>query len=111
MTHTLYVVRHKATGRCLPQSFTKGSTWWEPEQAPPTGAWPAADVPRLFLTERAAKNFIIMWAKGRAVTRRQEFYFEGQPDDSERLEWEPVPGRSRDQLEAVQIYLKMGADQ
>lgn len=101
-----FVVRHKETQKLLPQSFAKGSTWWHPEVANEDDF---KQLPRLFYSQRAAKNCIIMWAKGHALKHREYGYdFEGNEDNDEWLEWETVPGRERNQLEVVPVYFKFG---
>jgi hypothetical protein len=105
---TYYVVRHKVTGKILPQTFMTGSTWWHPE--PEETRINQKELPRLFYSERAGTNFINMWAKGHAVKHRaSSFDFEGNEDNDEWLEWEAVSGRSRSQLEVVPVTLQFGA--
>ncbi len=100
-----FVVRHKRTQRLLPQSFTVGSTWWNPEQH----VAKKDELPRLFYSAKAAKGCVVTWAKGHAVKNTSYGYdHDGNRDDEEWLEYEPVPGRERDQLEVVPVHLRFG---
>lgn len=61
----LFAVRHTKTGNLLPQM--RGASHWEGE---------SGLHPRLFSTERAARNFIIQWAKGIHRPIRTVYAFE-----------------------------------
>lgn len=104
-----FCVRHKLTQRLLPQTFQTGSTWWTPDD--PEYKVEKNELPRLFASHKAAKGFVIAWAKGHAVKQRQggnSISIFGDTDYAEWLEWEEVPGRARDQLEVIPVYLQFG---
>lgn len=90
-----FAVRHRTTGRFLPQSFAYGSTYWDPNEESPGR-------PRLFHSERAARAFIVAWARGWA----KPYYNESGPPESvsSGIEYEDQ-GRRRDELEVVKFKL------
>ena len=93
-----YIIKHKPTGRTLPARIL--ATHWDP-------ARPAGE-PRLFSTERAAKNCATCWAQGAwAKTTRVES--DGWESPQYTVESEPipevVPGRQRADLEVVAVTL------
>jgi hypothetical protein len=98
-----YVIRHKVTQRLLPQSYSTGSTWWNPVEHDPK----KDELPRLFYSKKAAKSCIITWAKGHAV-KKTAGTFDSFDDFEEWLEYEAVPGRTREQLEVVPVHLSFG---
>lgn len=97
-----YVVRHKPTGRLLPARVL--ATQYE------FGRLEGVYEPRLFKSERAAKNCATCWAQG--VWRRE---FRSEQDGWEMPEYsylaEPVPyetkGRNRDDLEVVPVKVEL----
>lgn len=96
---TYYVIRHKPTGRLLPARVL--TTHYDFDT--PEGVFE----PRLFNTERAAKNCATCWAKG-AWT--QETRTEGAWDEPSYSYLaaptpDPVPGRRREDLEVVEAKL------
>lgn len=115
----MYVVRHKSTGVILKD--LKGASHWDPEGltvAPEARAEYTANQradtrpPRLFISKRAADNFMTSWARGAARMVSNETYrgaggymTDEAPYD---LVVEPVPGRARDQLEILPVTLTFG---
>ena len=83
----------------MPQ-MRNGFSYWEPEGKP--------QPPRLFATERAAKNALTCWLQGQFRKR-----FETESDGWEfapytvaaGTEAEPVIGRKRDDMEVVRLSL------
>lgn len=97
--HT-FAVRHRTTGRLLPQEFVRGGTYWDPNVE-------AHAAPRLFYSEKAAKSFIIAWARGYAKKYYRESSagpFEPPEIVESGVEYEDQ-GRSRDELEVVKFKL------
>lgn len=97
----VFAVRHRATGRLLPQEFVRGGTYWDPNVE-------AHDAPRLFYSEKSARAFIITWARGWAKTYYHESSagpFEPPEIVSSGVEYEDQ-GRSRDELEVVKFKLE-----
>src|SRR5690606_20659764 len=91
----VFAVRHRTTGRLLPQEFTRGGTYWDPNEE-------SSGPPRLFYSERSARGFIIAWARGLAKTHYGE---SGAPEIiSSGVTYEDQ-GRSRDELEVVKFRL------
>lgn len=91
----MFVVRHKHTQRFLPTM--KGASWWEGEEEGP---------PRLFVSKRAAQNFVIMWAKGRAAVERS-YSGEWGLDEVIGLKFEDR-NRKRTDLEIIPVTLTFG---
>lgn len=94
---TLCLVKHVATGQIL--GVGPGASWWEPIYEHQERWTP----PRIFKNERAAKNFIASWARGRVRKRQvggptpwEEYY--------EEIEIEDV-GRKKTDLAVVPIKI------
>lgn len=101
---THYIVKHKPTGEFLPQM--QGSTYWQPDRPD----YKSDACVRLFKSKRGADNFITAWVKGQAFVARNTSGYRSEFFDDAPLgiEYCPVPGRSRDQLEiySVDIVIK-----
>ncbi len=99
---TYYVIRHKTTGTLLPARVP--ATHYEFDR--PNGA----HEPRLFKTERAAKNCATCWAQG-AWTQETRTESDGwdSPGNTYLAEPspQPVPGRRREDLEIVAATLEL----
>lgn len=99
---TYYVIRHKPTGTLLPARML--ATHFEFDR--PAGALE----PRLFKSERAAKNCATCWAQGAWArdTRTESGGWE-YPSYTYLAEPcpQPVPGRRREDLEVVQVHLEL----
>jgi len=96
----VFAVRHRTTGRLLPQEFIRGGTYWDPNEE-------SSGPPRLFYSERSARGFIIAWARGLAKTHYGESGaspFEPPEVVSSGVTYEDQ-GRSRDELEVVKFRL------
>lgn len=106
MTH--YIVRHKDTGKVLPQLPGRGYSGWHPVHADPNQVWEDALTPRLFGTERGAHKFIEQWAKGIAYAHTEQDDYSGGTVKTGYVEYETVTGRTRDQLEVVPVELQYG---
>lgn len=95
---TFWIIRHKPTGGWLPE-LTKpkrgGYTHTEP------GFW---NTPRLFTTERGAKNALWWWLRG-VITTRMRQTFDG--DWIEDWDDEPKPGRKAEDMEIVKVDLSV----
>ncbi len=97
-----YAVRHKATGKFMPDSSTgKGWSFWNPDS--PTGGMEIAvkDSIRLFNSSKGADNARVTWARGEAHHKETGI---GTLDYEERLEYKDV-GRKKDMLEVVPMTL------
>lgn len=95
----LYAILHRKTGNYLPMEW-KGTSYWEGEPG---------KAPRL-LSLRAAKALIIQWARGQ---HRTIGHYSDTPlgrDDWTEHEITPC-GRSRDDLEIVEVTLTFAAIQ
>lgn len=99
---TYFVIRHKPTGRLLPARVL--ATHYEFDR--PEGT----QEPRLFRTERAAKNCATCWAQGGWV-RELRTDSEGWEFPSYDYLAEPIPtaveGRKREDLEVVPVTLEL----
>lgn len=99
---TFYVIRHKPTGTLLPARVL--ATHYDFDR--PEGA----HEPRLFKTERAAKNCATTWAQG---VWRQELRTESDGWEHPSYDYlaEPTPttasGRERECLEVVPCTLEL----
>lgn len=99
-----YVIRHKPSGTLLPARVP--ATKWDFDR--PDGALE----PRLFKSERAAKNCATLWAQG-VWTQATVTESDGWENPSYTYLDTPaptaVPGRSRDDLEVVACRLELAA--
>lgn len=95
-----WVIRHLPTGSLLPARVP--ATKWDFDT--PDGVFE----PRLFKSERAAKNCATCWAQGQWA---QELVTEQDGWEMPKYQYlaepvpEPVPGRSRDQLRVEPVQL------
>ena len=102
MSTTYYVIRHKPTGRLLP-ARARSTSW---DFTTPDGVYE----PRLFKSERAAKNCATCWAQGvwTADIREES---DGWEYPSYAVQDTPspkaVPGRNRDDLEVLPARLEI----
>jgi hypothetical protein len=96
-----YAIRHKPTGRLMPET-TGGYSLWDPSYL--NTAYP----PRLFITQRAAKNSLTCWLQGRwsIVTDIESEGWE-YPSYTVVIGVQPtrVPGRHRDDVEVIPVHL------
>lgn len=90
----VFCVRHHQTLNFLPAEW-RSSSWWEGEKG---------KAPRLFMSEKAAKSFVVQWARGRAIKIMERGRMFSGEDDIERIEVEDL-GRTRDMLEIVPMTL------
>lgn len=99
--NTFYVIRHKPSGTLLPAQVP--STKFDFDR--PAGA----HAPRLFKSERAAKNCATLWSQG-VWSIGQAWESEGWEYSSHRVDTLPepssVPGRRREDLEVVEVHLE-----
>lgn len=97
---TYFVIKHKPTGQFMPES-RGGYSWWTP-------GYSRFQTPRLFASERAAKNALTCWLQGHwSNVRGHEGDWEsGYVDvDEPPAPVTSVPGRLRDDMEVVQVQL------
>ncbi len=105
-----YAVRVRGTQKYLPRSQRRdgrGGSHLEPVDFSDRSTWPeryARDMQiRSYTTERAAKNILASWIQGKYHTTRH-----GSFEDYDEDTWiEPVPSRKREDLEVVQIIIKL----
>ena len=99
---TYYVIRHKPTGRTLPARVL--ATRYEFDRLE------GVLEPRLFKTERAAKNCATCWAQGE-WSQELRTESEGWEYPSYQYLAEPAPqrveGRKREDLEVVPVRLEV----
>lgn len=92
--HTCYIVRHKQSGWVMPETKTgKGGSWSELSD-------PDTTQPRLFVTKKAATNFIGQWCRGQVKAIHYpspDIYGE----TSVVLKIAPVRSRKKEDLEVV----------
>jgi len=96
-----YAIRHKPTGRFMPETC-KGYSYWDPLHL--NGAYP----PRLFVKRRSAANALTCWLSGNwsRITGTESEGWE-YPSYTVVLgtQPEPVLGRNRDDMEVVEMSL------
>ena len=103
MTHicTYWIIRHKPTGRVLPARVPATHYDFDCNHAPE---------PRLFMTERAAKNCATCWAQGaweqETRTKRDGWEMPSYTYLAEAVP-KPVEGRRREDLEIVPVTLSV----
>ncbi len=89
----LWVIRHKPTGGFLPEpKYSKrgrGGALYEPS---------TTDKPRLFRTERGAKNALTAWLQG-----KWHWTLTSWEDGEGSLDIKPVPSRLREEMEIVHL--------
>lgn len=95
-----YVIKHIPTGEVMPvrmgRRTSAGWTHWEPQNLY------EPKVPRIFTTERAAKNALSCWLKGR-WERKGGYSYEGEYDED--IEISPRSSRKPEEMEILQISL------
>ena len=98
--HRYYAVQHVPSGLYLPAANGRNGRGGSHVE-------PSDERPRLFPTERGAKNYLASWLKGKYVADRGEYT--GGPDwDSEfyeRIELIPQPHRKREEMAVVSLVL------
>lgn len=99
---TYFVIRHKPTGTLLPARVMATHFGFSSSEE--------VTEPRLFGSERAAKNCATLWAQG-VWTRKTYTESEGWEYPSYTCFAEPapmpMPHRQRDHLEVVEVKLEM----
>lgn len=103
----MYAVRHKPTGWCLPRPtghMNRGGSFVEPTERI---EGKLNTYPRLFETQRAAKNYLVQWLRGKHHAIK-----EYESDDYGRMyyytagaEVEAEPGRVREDMEIIVVNL------
>lgn len=103
---TFWLIRHKPTGGYLPEPIGRmgrGGSHVEPV----VHTDDPATTPRIFQSERAAKNALAAWLRGKYVAHRGSY--SGGPDFDvdyyEDIEIVPVPGRKREEMEIISADL------
>lgn len=100
----MYAIKHKPTGFYLPEpkgKMGRGGSYLEPIS-------PDVERPRLFSTERAAKNALIQWVRG-----KHKGIYEWEYDETFGRSYQitagteviPVPDRIKEDMEVVPIFL------
>jgi len=97
--NNFFVIRHKASGQILSQTWMKGASHWEPP-------YKTQDSPRLFHSKRAAQSFVSQWARGAVIKRFKPGGIFGHEEEI-YLEYEHR-GRHESQLEIVSITYTLG---
>lgn len=102
---TYFIIKHKATGKIMPQLVGRGYTNWNPSHPDEKQVWVDALVPRLFVSKRSAQVSAIHWYRGAYVMHRSSGSW---PDiePSEDLEVVPQPHRKQGDLEIIPVELK-----
>lgn len=103
---SFFAIRHIPTGFFLPEpkgAMGRGGSWTEPTD-------PNKEDPRLFRSERSANSALTQWLRG-----KHKAIMGWDIDDcggaiaeyQEGVDVIPVPGRKRDEMEIVPVYLTL----
>ncbi len=105
-TIKFWLIRHKPTGGYLPEPagrMGRGGSHVEPV----LHTEDPATTPRIFSSERAAKNALVAWLRGKYVAKRGRYA--GGPDSIEEyyedVEIVGVPSRKREEMEIISADL------
>ena len=101
---TFFVIRHKATGKVMPQLRNRGYTYWNPSSTNPMNNLVKKDLntPRLFESYSRASKAIAQWnAQPNARSVVNISYY---GSDQEHVDYTP-DGRTKDDLEIIKIRL------
>ena len=97
-----YAIRHKPTGRFMPET-RKGYSYWNPADL--NGGY----TPRLFTTRRGAANALTCWLQGQFTKLREiescSWEYPSYEVDA-GTHAEPVADRKRDEMEVVFLKLR-----
>jgi hypothetical protein len=99
-----YAIRQKSTGWYLPRPYGRagrGGSHMEPTPIGGRTMFGPAE-PRLFDTERSARNALIQWLKGKWVAER----YGDEYDFEETIDIIPQPHRDKDDMEIVPILIE-----
>lgn len=104
---TYFVIRHKASGKFMPQLSGKGYTAWTPVHPNKDEEWPQALVPRLFHTKAAATAAASHWYRGIAYSGTEYNEFTGDYNKSGEVIYSPQSHRKQGDLEVLEVELKL----
>lgn len=95
----LWAIRHKATGKLMPQLNGRGYSYWNPntDTEPDT----SLGVPRLVKSKTIAKFIVGQWSQG--IHKRTIIRY-GEYGENEIVDVFP-DGRKKEDLEIVQVQL------
>jgi hypothetical protein len=102
---TYFVIRHKATGKLMPQLVGRGYSSWHPAHPDPKEVWNDGLTPRLFNSKRAATTSVVNWERGMYVMHRDSGDWPVR-EPEETLEIIPQPHRRKGDLEILEVELK-----
>lgn len=108
MMWSVYVIRHKPTGKFMPcrmfRTMNSGWSHWEPTETRP-GYKPHDENPRIFFTLQSARNALTMWLAGAWVKgQTQGNYFE-PPEETGPEPRRPEQPRQREDMEIIPLTL------
>lgn len=106
MVFTRWVIRHKPTGKLMPQSSRKKHGYTHDEPVPMENSnW----CPRLFSREQDAKTALTWWLKGETTARlhRYEDAYNGGYEWDEDWHTDKVAERRAEDMEVAEITLKV----
>lgn len=92
-----FLIRHNPSGNYIPQLLPnrrRGGSLLEPMD-------PKERQPRIFQSEKTAKNFLSQWCRGKHICTRHGDY--DYLDEVTKIE--PVPSRKREEMEIVPVVL------
>lgn len=99
---TVYAIRHKPTGLCMP-ALRAGFSYWEPTTDDHTGLRP-----RLMFTLKSAQNALSAWLQGQWKRNQGTSYdWEGIPEGYDEVVVSgPKQPRRREDMEIVVLSLE-----
>ena len=103
---TYFIIKHKATGKIMPQLVGRGYTNWNPSHPDEKQVWDDALIPRLFHNKAAATTSASHWYRGAYVMHRSAGSWP-EIEPGEDLEIVPQPHRQKGDLEIIEVELRM----
>lgn len=104
-----YVIAHRATQIIMTAQWSRGASWWQPDEDSSLYAKEAVKYPpRLFNSKRAANAFISSWVRGRFNITSRDVTTGITPYVEECIEIKHDPSRARDQLMILPATLTIG---
>lgn len=99
---TVYAIRHKPTGLCMP-AMPAGFSYWEPETDNHVGLRP-----RLLFSLKSAQNALSAWLQGQWKRHQgTDYSFEGIPEGYDEISVkDPKRPRRREDMEIVALSLE-----
>jgi hypothetical protein len=96
-----FIIKHKKTGLFMPEVRTKGGySHWNPDNPKMPDIF--RDVPRLFMTEKRAKQCIVQWFVCQNGRRSMHQSRDGEWDDIVDIK---LDGRTKEDLEVIKVEI------